>query len=89
MRLILFKLFFYFLFHTIFGQEAQKPGASSQKSSSKVKEASSVATSRIGVTKFQIEGKVTMPKSDPKVPKDWQANTRILVNYGVHVGFVQ
>ena len=71
--------------HSETGQRRMSPKADHDEITS----SSSTATSRVGITKFQIEGKVSMPKNDPKLDKNWQANTRILVNYGQHIGFVQ
>ncbi len=65
---------------------AQRPTANEQPSPAAASVTS--AQSLPGVALFQIEGKVLMPK-DPAVPANWQSYTRILANYGQHIGFLK
>ena len=37
----------------------------------------------------QITGKLAFPKSAQKIPPNWQAETRVLINYGQYIRFVR
>ena len=80
-----------FVSYTVAQSGGEKMSGSSNGAGGGGSSVSASTGSPLVTGRYQIEGKVVMPKegSGFKLPKNWQSYTRILVNYGEYVGFVK